>query len=42
MNAPVNAPGLKDVLRVFLVPNGEKKENAYILFDSETCDGNNV
>ena len=39
MNRPINAPGLKDVLRVFLVPNGEKKENAYILFDSETCDG---
>lgn len=39
MNHPVSTPGLKDVLRVFLVPNGEKKENAYILFDADKCDG---
>ena len=28
-----------NILHVFLVPNGDKKENAYILCDREECDG---
>lgn len=27
------------MLKVFLVPNGNPKKNAYILFDKEKCDG---
>lgn len=28
-----------NMLKVFLVPNGNPKKNAYILFDKEKCDG---